>query len=297
MCGQQAQAWCWGKMPTPTFRKEDDYQYIRGAGIKMAYGIGKLAKLTPANNFKEWGIMTGFFAGRPRRLISTDGGVSRAAVPSPSIRKDIPHVQVQIRAARLRRRCGAHFGCVRLFGRSASPTPVRRSSRRALLESGRKSATSRVTVNFNDPNIGTGVWFASIPKNAYILSIDADTTTAWNAATTNLLTFGATSGEFQRDRRRLSTATACISNHTTTIATGVVHLTTAAGLALAITGIFDLSDRHQWRCAAVCEVYVQTGTAATTGSTTFIITYSQEQRQLRTIEPARCPALSMREKR
>lgn len=62
MCGQQAQAWCWGKMPTPTFRKEDDYQYIRGAGIKMAYGIGKLAKLTPANNFKEWGIMTGFFA-------------------------------------------------------------------------------------------------------------------------------------------------------------------------------------------------------------------------------------------
>ncbi len=65
MCGQQAQAWCWGKMPTPTFRKEDDYQYIRGAGIKMAYGIGKLAKLTPANNFKEWGIMTGFFAAVP----------------------------------------------------------------------------------------------------------------------------------------------------------------------------------------------------------------------------------------
>lgn len=61
MCGQQAQAWCWGKMPTPTFRKEDDYQYLRGAGIKMAYGIGKLAKLTPANNFKEWGIGTGFF--------------------------------------------------------------------------------------------------------------------------------------------------------------------------------------------------------------------------------------------
>ena len=61
LCGQQAQAWCWGKMPTPTFRKEDDYQFLRGAGIKMAYGIGKLAKLTPANNFKEWGTFTGFF--------------------------------------------------------------------------------------------------------------------------------------------------------------------------------------------------------------------------------------------
>jgi hypothetical protein len=65
MCGQQAQAWCWGKMPTPTFRKEDDYQYLRGAGIKMAYGIGKLAKLTPAGNFKEWGIGTGFFSAIP----------------------------------------------------------------------------------------------------------------------------------------------------------------------------------------------------------------------------------------
>jgi hypothetical protein len=62
MCGQQAQAWCWGKMPSPTFRKEDDYQFNRGTGVQMAYGIGKLAKLTPAQNFKEWGIGTGFFA-------------------------------------------------------------------------------------------------------------------------------------------------------------------------------------------------------------------------------------------
>jgi len=61
LCGQQAQAWCWGRMPTPTFRKEDDYQFLRGAGLKMAYGIGKLAKLTPSNNFKEWGTFTGFF--------------------------------------------------------------------------------------------------------------------------------------------------------------------------------------------------------------------------------------------
>lgn len=61
MCGQQAQAWCWGKMPTPVFRKEDDYQFIRGVGVKMAYGVGKLAKLTPAGAFKEWGCFTGFF--------------------------------------------------------------------------------------------------------------------------------------------------------------------------------------------------------------------------------------------
>jgi hypothetical protein len=62
LCGQGAVAWCWGKMPAPTFLKEDDYQFIRGAGIKMAYGVGKIAKLNPAGNFKDWGVYTGFFA-------------------------------------------------------------------------------------------------------------------------------------------------------------------------------------------------------------------------------------------
>jgi len=47
LCGQGAVAWCWGKMPTPTFLKEDDYQFLRGAGIKMAYGVGKIASSTP----------------------------------------------------------------------------------------------------------------------------------------------------------------------------------------------------------------------------------------------------------
>jgi hypothetical protein len=62
LCGQQAQAWCWGMMPKATFRKEDDYQFMRGTGIQMAYGIGKLAKLTPGGNFKEWGVFTTFFS-------------------------------------------------------------------------------------------------------------------------------------------------------------------------------------------------------------------------------------------
>ncbi len=62
LCGQGAAAWCWGKMPTPTFRKEDDYGFIRGAGIKMAYGVGKIAKLNAAGNFRDWGVFTGFFA-------------------------------------------------------------------------------------------------------------------------------------------------------------------------------------------------------------------------------------------
>jgi len=62
MCGQQAQAWCWGQIPKATFRQENDYGFVRGVGVEMAYGIGKVAKLTPAGNLKEWGVFTGFFA-------------------------------------------------------------------------------------------------------------------------------------------------------------------------------------------------------------------------------------------
>ena len=39
LCGQSAVAWCWGRMPRPTFRKEDDYQFIRGVGIEIDYDI------------------------------------------------------------------------------------------------------------------------------------------------------------------------------------------------------------------------------------------------------------------
>ena len=62
LCGQSALAWCWGRMPTPTFLKEDDYQFFRGAGVKMAYGIGKIAKLTLTGNLRDWGIFTSFLA-------------------------------------------------------------------------------------------------------------------------------------------------------------------------------------------------------------------------------------------
>ena len=62
LCGQGAMAWGWGRMPRPTFRKEDDYQFIRGVGIEMAYGLKKIAKLNPTNNYREWGIFTVFAA-------------------------------------------------------------------------------------------------------------------------------------------------------------------------------------------------------------------------------------------
>jgi N4-gp56 family major capsid protein len=62
LCGQSAMAWCWGRMPVPTFLKEDDYQFFRGVGVMMAYGLKKIAKKNPAGNYKEWGVFTGYFA-------------------------------------------------------------------------------------------------------------------------------------------------------------------------------------------------------------------------------------------
>ena len=62
LTGQGSVAWGWGRMPMPTFLKEDDYQFYRGVGVKMAYGLKKIAKLNPAGNYKEWGTFTLFTA-------------------------------------------------------------------------------------------------------------------------------------------------------------------------------------------------------------------------------------------
>jgi len=64
LCGQQAAAMCWGQMAKPTFRKEDDYGFVTGAGIEMAYGVAKIFKKHPSSgsNLKQFGMATGFFA-------------------------------------------------------------------------------------------------------------------------------------------------------------------------------------------------------------------------------------------
>jgi N4-gp56 family major capsid protein len=64
-CGQQAAVFAWGQMAKPTFRKEDDYGFITGAGIEMAYGVSKMFKKHPSSGSKlvQWGVVTGFFSG------------------------------------------------------------------------------------------------------------------------------------------------------------------------------------------------------------------------------------------
>ncbi len=64
LCGQQAAAMCWGQMAKPTFRKEDDYGFVTGTGIEMAYGVSKIFKKHPntGSNLVQFGMATGFFA-------------------------------------------------------------------------------------------------------------------------------------------------------------------------------------------------------------------------------------------
>jgi hypothetical protein len=65
LCGQQAAVCAWGQMAKPTFRKEDDYGFIQGVGIEMAYGMSKMFKKHPGTGSKlvQWGVVTGFFSG------------------------------------------------------------------------------------------------------------------------------------------------------------------------------------------------------------------------------------------
>jgi len=64
LCGQQAAVFAIGQMAKPTFRKEDDYGFITGTGIEMAYGVSKMFKKHPSSGTKlvQWGMATGFFA-------------------------------------------------------------------------------------------------------------------------------------------------------------------------------------------------------------------------------------------
>lgn len=64
LCGQQAAVMAWGQMAKPTFRKEDDYGFLTGTGIEMAYATAKMFKLHPmaGTAFKQWGVATGFYS-------------------------------------------------------------------------------------------------------------------------------------------------------------------------------------------------------------------------------------------
>jgi hypothetical protein len=64
LCGQQAVAFCWGQMARPTFRKEDDYEFIAGVGVDMCFGVVKCYTKHPStgSNLVQSGVVTGFYS-------------------------------------------------------------------------------------------------------------------------------------------------------------------------------------------------------------------------------------------
>ena len=61
-CGQSALAMPWAKMPTPTTRDTTDYQFIKGVGVKMCYGLAKVFQKDASSNLVQWGVVNGFFS-------------------------------------------------------------------------------------------------------------------------------------------------------------------------------------------------------------------------------------------
>ena len=110
----------------------------------------------------------------------------------------------------------------------------------------------RATVNFNDPNILTWVPVGGLATNDFIKAIDCHVTTAFNAGSTNTITFGTSQAN----------ANEIVASGITAGTPGVYHLTSAAGLGVAVTSA---------GASTIYAKYAQTGTSATAGAVTCVI--------------------------
>lgn len=119
----------------------------------------------------------------------------------------------------------------------------------------------RATVAYNTPNIASGVIIGHLPNGAVITDIYALITTAQNAATTNTYSVGTIS----EVNGVLQAALTAVTNLVSAGAAGTVaFLETNAPIAAALLA----TD------AALVVSLAQSGTAATAGSVTFVVTYS-----------------------
>lgn len=118
----------------------------------------------------------------------------------------------------------------------------------------------RITINWNDQNIGSAQQFGALPANAYIFAIDAYVNTAFNAGTTNVITIGTTKAN----------ANEIVASGITAGTIGHYALTSAAGLGTAVSMGGTWLNTNMPLYAK----YAQTGTAATAGSVVIVIAYA-----------------------
>lgn len=114
--------------------------------------------------------------------------------------------------------------------------------------------TLKKTVNYNDASIATGVAFdESLPLGAYIVQVDVEIVTAFNAGTTNVLTIGTNATSYN------DIVNAADVNEA---ATGVTEVTRGKGRSLAASAEKPVYAK-----------YTQTGTAGTAGQAIIVIQY------------------------
>lgn len=112
----------------------------------------------------------------------------------------------------------------------------------------------RVTINWNDQNIGSGQQFGALGLNEFIKSVDCAVITAFNAASTNTVTFGTTA----------ASANEIVASGITAGTVGNYHLTTAVGLGVTATSA---------AAVGLFAKYAQTGPAATAGQVTCVLDF------------------------
>ncbi|MCK1277679.1 hypothetical protein IVB46_20930 [Bradyrhizobium sp. 61] len=112
----------------------------------------------------------------------------------------------------------------------------------------------RFTVNFNDAGIATGNGKQWLPKGAVLIGTDVNIVTAFNAATTNVLSVGIEASTY---------ANIVTSAQTVSGTTGLKQ-----NLAPTGTALVPLAADSQ-----VFALYTQTGTAASAGQAVIIVKY------------------------
>jgi hypothetical protein len=112
----------------------------------------------------------------------------------------------------------------------------------------------RFTVNYNDAGIASGVGKQWLPAGALITGSDVYVGTAFNAATTNVVTVGTNATSYNN-----IVGSADVDESTVALTKGIKPTGTALGPLAADTQVFAM--------------YAQTGTAATAGTATVVISY------------------------
>lgn len=112
----------------------------------------------------------------------------------------------------------------------------------------------RFTVNWNDTGVATGNGKQTLPKGALLIGTDVNIVTAFNAATTNVLSIGTEASTYTNI---VTTAQAIAGT------TGLKQNLAPTGLALV-----PLAADSQ-----VFALYTQTGTAATAGVAVIVVKY------------------------